>query len=136
MNIPPPTGLDASLSADAQAVVNEAHAAMSSWIDKSINDLASKINAQIEDAAKSLNAQVEQMTQQLNGSRSDLQKNLDDLNQIKSTLNPANLQAAIDQSAAKIKAVQEYLQQREDQWKALGNTIVSVAIGAAKKMAA
>ena len=137
MSLKRPDGwLEGSLSPEARSVISEANVAMSDWIDKSVTDLSNKIDLQITEATKALNNQVTQLTQQLSDSQNDLKRMLSELNQLKVSLNPGGLQTAIDQTVAKVKEVQDYLQQREQQWKNAGEAIVNVAVGAAKKMAA
>lgn len=132
----PDSWLEVSISPDARSVINEASGAMSDWIDKSVAELSKKITTEIEDAAKALNEQMTQVSQQFTAKKNELQTIIDDLNKFKTNLKSDDLQNAVEQTTAKVKAVQDYLQQREQQWKNAGNTIVSLAVGTAKKIAA
>lgn len=133
----PDQWLEASISPEARTVISEASGAMNDWINKSVADLSAKMTAEIENAGKALNEQITQVSQQLSTAGADLQKQIKTLDDyLTTTTNDPKLQDAIKQTQAKILGVQDYLQQREQQWKTAGSTIVSVAVGAAKKIAA
>jgi hypothetical protein len=132
----PDQWLEAGISPEARGVINEASGAMNDWINKSVADLSSKITTEIDNAGQELAAQVAQVSQQLAAANGDLQKQINALDDYLATAaGDPKLQDAIKLTKSKIQGVQDYLQQREQQWKNTGSTIVSMAVGAAKKIA-
>ncbi|MBX2851907.1 MAG: hypothetical protein KTR15_09200 [Phycisphaeraceae bacterium] len=123
------------LSPEAETVFRDAQMAMVDWIDRSANYIGQKARASLEEARQEIETESEQLKKQQEEDQQQLQKAIDELNNLGSMVelpDISKIKEQIEQVRSKAEAVKKHLDDREKKWRGMGQAAVKAVSTAIK----